>query len=108
MEEEIWKKHPEIDERYEFSNLGNFKEVNKNFNLKKTNDNGTGYATFLKVKNKKYRKRFKLHRIVAELFIPNLDTNKKLVKHKDGNRKNNIASNLEWVTETESVNIERR
>lgn len=40
-------------------------------------------------------KTFKVHRLVAEAFIPNPD-NLSYVLHKDGNRENNIASNLEW------------
>lgn len=37
-----------------------------------------------------------VHRIVAELYVPNPD-GYKFVKHKDGNRFNNHASNLEWA-----------
>lgn len=40
-----------------------------------------------------------VHILVAKLFIPNSDQNKKLrVNHKDGNPKNNKVSNLEWTT----------
>lgn len=42
-----------------------------------------------------------VHRIVAEAFIPNPD-GLRFVNHKDSNRANNAASNLEWVTSSEN------
>lgn len=47
-------------------------------------------------------KLFKLHRLVANYFIPNPE-NKPLVNHIDGNILNNDVSNLEWVTHSENV-----
>lgn len=45
--------------------------------------------------------RFFVHRIVAELYIPN-PLNLPQVNHKDGNKKNNHVSNLEWVTASQN------
>ena len=69
--------------------------------IRKPLDHNTGYmvvALSLKGKNKSYR----YHRLVAETLIPNPD-NKPIVNHKDGNKKNNHPSNLEWVTALENA-----
>ena len=44
------------------------------------------------------------HRVIAECFCPNDDPEHKTdVNHIDGNKQNNNADNLEWVTRSENV-----
>ena len=48
------------------------------------------------------RKNRAFHRVIAETFVPNPD-NLPCVNHKDGNKLNNSAENLEWCTHSENV-----
>lgn len=58
------------------------------------------------VKNGK-TKTFRVHRLVAEMFIPN-PNNFLEVNHVDENRLNNYVSNLEWCTSLYNVNYGTR
>lgn len=49
----------------------------------------------------------RVHRLVAETFIPN-PNNLPQVNHKDENKENNDYSNLEWVTAKQNVNYGTR
>lgn len=59
--------------------------------------NSSGYMCYTR------DKLYLLHRIVASAFCENPDPeNKKWVNHIDGNKLNNSANNLEWVTRSEN------
>lgn len=61
---------------------------------------GKGYLKVDLHKNGK-RTHKKVHRLVAEAFIPN-PLGKPQVNHIDGNKKNNSYTNLEWCTNQEN------
>lgn len=48
-------------------------------------------------------KRYKVHRLVAEAFIPN-PNNFFIINHKDEDPKNNFVENLEWCDQKYNVN----
>ena len=49
-----------------------------------------------------HEKAYKVHRLVAEAFIPNPD-NLPMINHKDENTFNNCVDNLEWCTNQYNV-----
>lgn len=100
---EEWKTIKDFP-NYEVSNTGKVRSLNYNNTGKvrelKPRDAGNGYLSVGLCRNGK-QKSIKLHRLVAELFIPNI-RNKLEINHKDGNKANNAADNLEWVSRSEN------
>ncbi len=93
MENLIWKKHPDFD-NYNISSNGEVHNTKSNKVLSGNIKEGF-YRVSMK-NNDGTQKEYRLHRLIADLFIPN-PNNYEFIKHKDGNKLNNNINNLEWV-----------
>lgn len=69
--------------------------------IRKPNLMNKGYYCYELWKNNK-RKVYLLHRLLAIAFIPN-PNNLPQINHKDGDKRNNNISNLEWCTAKENT-----
>lgn len=105
---ELWKDIAGYEGKYQISNLGRVRSLlnsrgNKREQPKilKTSIDRWGYLVLALCKNST-GKMFKVHRLVAQAFLLNPE-NKPEVNHKDGNKLNNTALNLEWVTPKENI-----
>lgn len=97
---------------YQISNLGRVKSlkrfVDNHSGLKKqlkekilkNHISKTGYYV-IDLKNNSLRKTFKVHRLIAIMFISKVN-GKDFVNHIDGNKLNNSIDNLEWCTISEN------
>lgn len=131
MEKEIWKDVKGYEEYYEVNQYGVVKSKDrlveipdyqnahaycsgfsyvKPGRVMKQQLNIFGYLVVNLTKNKKQKGHF-VHRLVADAFVPNND-NLPFINHKDENKTNNNASNLEWCTSEYNTNygtcMERR
>lgn len=92
--EEVYANIPNFPS-YQVSNHGNVKNITTGKVLS-PGDNGEGYL-YVNLRNKGKMKRFYVHRLVALVFVPNLNGDP-IINHKDENTYNNHSDNLEWCT----------
>ena len=62
-----------------------------------------GYVEYVLTDIDGKKKHVLIHRVVAELFIPNRVKARTQVNHIDGNKQNNDVNNLEWLTPSENI-----
>lgn len=105
---EIWKPINGYEGIYEISNHGRVKTLSRDVinnrpvkeAIKKLDFNGPYPSVGLSKNGKLITRR--VHRLVANAFIPNPEC-KNQVNHKDTNKRNNHASNLEWCSSNENM-----
>jgi hypothetical protein len=98
---EIWKPIKDFP-KYEVSNLGRVKSYMKEKPaILAGGFDKDGYHIIL-LYNEKGRFTKRVHRLVAEAFIPNPEV-KAQVNHLNGKKADNKVDNLEWATTSENV-----
>jgi hypothetical protein len=91
--DEIWKDIGGFEGRYRISNYG---RVRNREGLVKSQRKRNGYYS-VGLRDGKGRKHFSLHRLVADAFVKNKNPEAfKQINHRDENKENNRADNLEW------------
>lgn len=106
-QQKIWKDIIGYEGLYQISNFGKIKRLvsikcNKERFLSITKDRKYGYCRVMLCKNNK-SKRFLIHRLIAEHFIPNPE-NKPCIDHINGIKDDNRIENLRWCTYKENNN----
>lgn len=110
-EQEIWLPIAGFEGYYEVSNMGRVRSLDREIcngkgtrlrkgRILKYGDQNSGYLFAPLWKDNKGSCPL-VHRLVAIAFLPNPE-NKAFVNHKDGNKQNNLLSNLEWMTHKEN------
>lgn len=110
IELEIWKDIKNYEGLYQVSNMGRVKSLNyhntKEERILKQKKDKYGYYRVVLCRNK-IKKDCLVHRLVASAFLPN-PNNLPQVNHRDENKQNNCASNLEFCTAKYNANYGTR
>lgn len=126
--EEIWKPIEGFEDIYEVSNLGRVKSLDRTIKygarqyvnkfgtivnekastmqlpgkIRRPGKDFDGYPEIHLQANDGRSKYCRVHRLVAQAFIPNPD-NLPLIDHIDGNKSNNCVNNLRWCTAKQNI-----
>ena len=111
MDNEIWRDIEGFEGRYQVSNMGRIKSLERvdslgrrvNERILSPGKDGKGYLFVILCKGGE-RKRYFIHRLCLMTFNPHPDMENLQVNHIDENKTNNHLSNLEWTTCKENIN----
>lgn len=97
---EEWRDIAGYERHYQVSSYGRVKSLKREGHpmehILKPKKRADGYYSISLYHGRNY-KRFQIHRLVAQAFIPN-PNNYPIINHKDENRTNNRVENLEWCS----------
>lgn len=109
--EEVWKDIVGFENFYQVSSYGRVRSLDRITISRRSKNHLKGKILSTTLNTKGYphirlskegkRETFRVHRLVAQTFIPNPD-NLEIVNHIDSNKTNNNISNLEWCSEMDN------
>lgn len=105
INEEKWKRVVDFPS-YEISNLGRVRNATGKI-LKPQKNKTNGYYQIMlhnSIDGKKVKLHY-LHRLVATYFLPQPLAGQTQINHKDSDRQNNTASNLQWKYTSDKENF---
>ena len=104
LEGEVWKDICGFSGKYKISNYGRVKSFKYyKAHILRTQLNNKGYerVSLSKAGRARY---YLVHRLVAQHFVANDNPEEKnTVDHIDGNKENNTASNLRWLSLSDNI-----
>ena len=118
LKNEEWKDIEGWENKYQVSNMGRIKSVERQVEVYSPKKNGTFIKTFYEKLLKPRRSSnnyqnitlykdgktycYTIHRLVANAFIPNIN-NLEEINHMDGDKTNNSIYNLEWISHEDNI-----
>lgn len=98
---ENWRVVPDTNDKIYISDQGRIMSILRDERILKTSQDRKGYSR-ITITIDGEKRTYKVHRLVAQAFIPNPD-NLPQVNHKDGNKGNNNVPNLEWISNADNA-----
>lgn len=106
MQGEVWREVAGYETLYQISNFGRVKSLGnsqaRQEKILKQQLQRDGYKRVWLCKKGLKRKKFPVHRLVANAFIPNPHC-KEQVNHQNGDKLDNRLVNLNWMTRKENI-----